>query len=386
MKKLLLLLFFAVSCSRVIVVENPLDMDRAAEMVACPAPAGNYRLVDAQGREVPYQITHDGQLVFQASVPALGKAEYRLERGTPAPVDTVAVGSMRPDRRDDIIWENDRSGWRMYGPGTHLALQKAFGYDVFTKSVPYPVMKDRFDKDHDPAAWEQMAAWREQGLDARADSLLNAISFHVDHGDGMDVYTVGASLGCGTAALLDTTGRLDFPWCWERYQILDNGPLRFRVKVVMDGGQETRIITSDAGSWFNTVELDYAALSSTYSVISSEAAGVVEKSIPIAAGIVLHDSHPDAYVSGPGYIGYADLGDPNPGANGEIYCGVVMPGAGEARVEQGHILLPSTWEPGFTYWFGSGWSKGGVPSLEAWNQLLEKEVMLREHPLKVSFK
>ena len=370
MKKLLLFLFFAVSCSRVIVVENPLDTDRAWEMVACPAPAGSYRLVDSKGQEVPYQITHDGQLVFQATVPALGKAAYRLVRGTPAPVDTVAVGSLRPDRLDDIIWENDRSGWRMYGPGTHAAGQKTFGYDVFTKSVPYPVMKARFDKDHNPAAWEQMAAWRAQGADARADSLLNAISFHVDHGDGMDVYTVGASLGCGTAALLDSAGRLVFPWCWEQYEILDNGPLRFRVKVVMDGGQETRIITCDAGSWFNTVELVYAC---------SEGA-------PLAAGIVLHDSNPDAYVSGPGYMGYADLGDPHPGANGEIYCGVVLPEAGEARVEQGHILLPSAWKPGFTYWFGSGWSKGGVPSLEAWNQLLEKEVMLREHPLKVSFK
>ena len=374
MKKLLLLLFFAVSCSRVIVVENPLDVDRSAEMVACPAPTGLYRLVDAQGQEVPYQITHDGQLIFQASVPALGKVEYRLLRGAPAPVDTVAVGSLRPDRLDDIIWENDRSGWRMYGPGTHEAGQKVFGYDVFTKSVPYPVMKDRFDKDHNPASWEQIAAWREQGLDARADSLLHAISFHVDHGDGMDVYTVGASLGCGTAALLDSTGRLDFPWCWERYTILDNGPLRFRVKVVMDGGQETRIITCDAGSWFNTVELDFIS----FSLFGQKA--------PIAAGIVLHDSRPDAYVSGPGYIGYADLGDPNPGTNGEIYCGVVLPGAGEARVEQGHILLPSTWEPGFTYWFGSSWSKGGIPSLSAWSELLEREVRLRENPLKISFR
>ena len=360
----------AASCSRTIVVSNPLDIDRSGEMVSVPAPKGDFRLVDAEGLELPYQITHDGMLVFQASVPALGKSAYKLVRGIPAPVDTVAVGSLRPDRLDDIIWENDRSGWRMYGPGTHAAGQKAFGYDVFTKSVPYPVMTSRFDTDHNPASWEQMAIWRSQGLNARADSLLNAISFHVDHGDGMDVYTVGASLGCGTAALLDTAGTLVFPWCWEKYEILDNGPLRFCVRVTMDGGAETRIITCDAGSWLNRVELGYTC----------------PEGSPLAAGIVIHDSNPEAYFSGSGYIGYADLGEPDPGANGQIFCGVVIPGAGEPRVEQGHILLPSAWTPGFTYWFGSAWSKGGVDSIQDWEAILQRERMCREFPLEVKRK
>ena len=370
MNRIVLLLFLAVSCSRVIIVENPLDVAREKEMVSVPVPRGQFRLLDAESAEIPYQITHDGKLIFQASVPASGKARYRLVRGIPAPVDTVATGSVRPDRLDDIIWENDRSGWRMYGPGTHAAGQQTYGYDVFTKSVPYPVMTRRFDLDHNPDSWKQRARWRKQGLDARADSLLHAISFHVDHGDGMDVYTVGASLGCGTAALLDSTGRLVFPWCWERYELLDNGPLRFCVRVTMDGGGETRVITCDAGSWLNQVELSFDCAEGT----------------PLAAGIVLHDSNPDGFVSGPGYIGYADLGEPDPGANGEIFCGAVIPGAGETRVEQGHILLLSAWTPGFTYWFGSAWSRGGIESLQEWEGVLQRERQFREFPLRIQIR
>ena len=365
MRKFVFLAMIAMSCSRVITVENSLDFDRM-ETVEAIAPTGEFILQDASGSEIPYQITYDGKLIFRADVPANGTARYMVVKGKPAPVDTIACGMLRPDRLDDIIWENDRSGWRMYGPGTHAAGAAAYGYDVFTKSVPFPVMKARFDTDHNPVYWEQMAAWRAQGLSDKADSLLNAISFHVDHGDGMDVYSVGASLGCGTAALLDSTGTIVFPWCWESYEILDNGPLRFTVRVTMDGGRETRVITCDAGSWLNKAVL-------SYSDILPEAA--------VAAGIVIHDSNPLAYISGPGYIGYADLGDPNPGANGEIYCGAVIPGASEVTVEQGHILLHSSYKPGFIYYFGSAWSKADVPSLQAWRTILEKEVRCCDNPL-----
>ena len=360
MKRLLtlLLLVAAVSCGRTLTVQNPLGIDRNGELVEVKAPTGGpFRLLGEDGSEVPYQLTHDGKLLFPASVPAWGTATYKMVKGKPAPVDTVACGSLRPDRLDDIIWENEHAGWRMYGPGTHAAGAAAYGYDVFTKSVPYPVMTRRFDVDHNPASWAQMDAWRAQGLHEKADSLLHAISFHVDHGDGMDVYSVGASLGCGTAALLDAEGKIVYPWCWERYEILDNGPLRFTVCVTMDGGAETRTITCDAGSWFNRVDLSFAGL----------------EEAPLAAGIVLHSSNPDAYLQGDGVIAYADLGDPNPGANGEIYCGVVAPSASHSGVEQGHLLLYDTYRPGYTYYFGSGWSKAGIGSLRKWCDVLERE-------------
>lgn len=61
-----------------------------------------------------------------------------------------------------------------------------------------------------------------------AAELQNAISYHIDHGYGMDCYAVGPTLGCGTAALMagDT---IIYPYCYRTQEILDNGPLRFTV-------------------------------------------------------------------------------------------------------------------------------------------------------------
>ena len=108
---------------------------------------------------------------------------------------------------DDFIWENDKAGYRTYGPAMQKQGERVFGYDVFTKSVERPVMKDRFDK-----------------------ALYGnpKISFHIDHGDGMDAYGVGPILGCGADALVLENG-LVYPWCWTDYEILESGPLRFKV-------------------------------------------------------------------------------------------------------------------------------------------------------------
>ena len=66
-----------------------------------------------------------------------------------------------------------------------------------------------------------------------ASELQRAISYHIDHGYGMDCYAVGPTLGCGTAALMqgDT---IIYPYCYRTQEILDNGPLRFTVKLEFD--------------------------------------------------------------------------------------------------------------------------------------------------------
>ncbi|MBR3074647.1 MAG: DUF4861 family protein [Bacteroidales bacterium] len=104
----------------------------------------------------------------------------------------VACGEIRADRLDDLIWENEYSGYRAFGPALQARGETAYGYDVFTKSVARPVMHERYEKALGP----------------------ERLSFHHDHGDGMDSYGVGPTPGCGTAALVDTAG-IVYPWCWE---------------------------------------------------------------------------------------------------------------------------------------------------------------------------
>ena len=56
--------------------------------------------------------------------------------------------------------------------------------------------------------------------------MSRAISYHIDHGNGMDCYAVGPTLGGGTAALMPDSA-IVYPYCYKDYEILDNGPLRF---------------------------------------------------------------------------------------------------------------------------------------------------------------
>ncbi|WP_370979340.1 DUF4861 family protein [Agaribacterium sp. ZY112] len=82
-----------------------------------------------------------------------------------------------PERSDDFAWENDLVAFRAYGPALRQGAENA-GTDCWLKRVNYPIINK----------WYQQAL--EQGL-----------SYHQDHGEGLDNYHVGASLGCGASAL-----------------------------------------------------------------------------------------------------------------------------------------------------------------------------------------
>ena len=225
---------------------------------------------------------------------------YTIQQGTPALVNAVVYGRYYPERLDDIAWENDRAAYRAYGPALQKSGEKAYGYDVFTKSVEDLVVEDRYAMELDSMAWVKIHALREEGKKAAADSLQRTISYHVDHGNGMDCYAVGPTLGGGTAALMPDSA-IVYPYCYKDYEILDNGPLRFTVKLVFNplvvkndsNVIETRIIQLDKGSQLNKTTVTYDYLT---------------QATPVAAGLVLHAANPKgyAYDASAGYISYAD--------------------------------------------------------------------------------
>lgn len=367
----ILLLLLAAGCSDIYKVElsDSSGSERNGEMAVIPlkdipdAAKKSFIVKNERGMEIPYQITHDSLLIFQANVPANGTASYKIEKGNPMLYDTLACGMYRPDREDDFIWENDKSGYRTYGPALQASGEKAFGYDVFTKSVTFPVMKARFDS----------------ALYAK-----NKLNFHLDHGNGMDSYGVGPTLGCGTTALVKG-GRLIYPWAWTSYEVLDNGPLRFCIRlkyspVEVSGKKvaESRTITLDAGSYLNKAVVSYDGLQDA------------DKDT-IAVGIVIHKENPEAYSSGENYMAYADLGDRNIGQNGEIYVGVVfcsspdsigfvpfenideILASANAGAPIGHIIGKAAYSKNtkYSYYFGSGWSKGGIRNFDEWRSYLQ---------------
>lgn len=267
-----------VSCSQkepvTVTITNPLSIDRNGEMVEISMAeiTGKLQLpdtaqvivLDENGLEVPYQITYDDMLIFPASVKGDASAVYTIAEGTPQPVDVVACGRQYPERLDDVAWENDRAAYRAYGPALQEKGERAFGYDIWTKSVSEPVVEDRYDGD-----------------------LNRGISYHVDHGNGMDCYAVGPTLGGGTAALFpDST--IVYPYCYKDCEILDNGPLRFTAKLVYNplvvkGDSsviETRIISLDKGSQLNKTVVSFDNL---------------QEITPVVTGIVLHKQNPMGY-------------------------------------------------------------------------------------------
>lgn len=300
------------------------------------------------GTSLTWQLTHQNTLLIK--VPENSEQIKRLIIGEgSATQHTTTCGAHYPERMDDIAWENNLVAFRAYGPALQRSGEKAFGYDVWTKSVSYPVVKERYNN-----------------------HLNKGISYHIDHGNGMDVYAVGPTLGAGTAALF-VDNQILFPYCWESYQILDNGPLRFSVQLTypkfeLDGQtiQEVRTITLDHGSYLNKTTIEYKGLN---------------KKVDIAAGIIVHRSNPDGFTidANKRYITVEDSTQSK--GNGAIYIGVTKNEPFEQSKfipiknggdNYGHVLLIDTIAPNekFEYFWGASWSKNGMTK-EAWEQYIQ---------------
>ena len=391
-----------------ITVSNPLTHARSGEMAEADLgtiraklgnPAGII-VTDADGREVPSQQTYDGKLIFQAAVGAKGKSVYYAKAGTPAQYEPRVYGRQFPERVDDIAWENDRVAFRCYGPALQRSGERAWGYDVWNKRTSRLVVEERYASELDKDMQTAVNKLRAIGQGDVADDVYNAVSYHVDHGTGMDCYKVGPTLGCGTNALL-SDGKINYPRCYKTYEILDRGPLRFTVRLVYGAetvnGQtvvETRIVSLDAGSHLNRATVSYDGLTAES---------------PMAVGIVIHNENPSAYVmqAQAGYMGYEDLGDPTQYKEkyrakqnqdfGKIYVGTVFPqavGQMKFQAEQGlpgatgHILATTQLKPKavYTYYFGSGWSRNpetNLQSLTDWEAYLSRFAQNAKAPLKV---
>lgn len=390
-----------------VTVANSTDLNRADEMVEVPMDDLSQRLqlpdtaevvvLDRNGQQVPSQVTSDGKLIFPATVGANDSVDYTIQAGTPMTVETSACGRQYPERVDDIAWENDKVAFRTYGPALQATGERAFGYDVWVKNVPEMVVEARYASELNPETMAKITELRKTDPKA-ADELYESVSYHVDHGNGLDCYKVGPTLGGGTAALLDHDAAIVYPYCYKDFEILDNGPLRFKVKLVynplvVNGDSdvvEMRILSLDKGSHLNKTVVSYQNLNNA---------------TPVVTGLVIHPENPEAYKAEAekGYIAYQDLTDNVNNNNGEIYVGAVFPALvkeakavlfseKESKDERGgatgHVLAVSDYNPDseYVYYWGSGWSKAGMDSMDKWTDYLNEYAQKVRHPLTVTLK
>lgn len=380
----------AASCTEAVtvVVENPTSQKRLPEMVELDFAtlASELALVEGEtlvlkinGKEQPYQITHDAKFIFLTELEAGAKAECVISKGKPSEFETIAYGNVHPERMEDMAWENDKVGFRAYGPALQALGEKGFGYDLFVKrGTKLPVLDKMYAMETDKEVWAKINELKKTDPEA-AEQMRLGITYHVDRGNGMDCYAVGPTLGAGVAALMGEEGIL-FPWCYEKYEILDNGPLRFQVRlqfkpVQIPGGEtvtEIRTITLDAGSHMNRTLVRYEGLEQQRSIVS---------------GIVMHGEN-NAYACEKNWIAFDD---PTTGSdNGRIFLGHCYTQEPERTgLEYGHVLGYGSIAPGesFEYYWGFAWDRAvenGITSFDIWKGYMKTFSEQLKNPLKIS--
>ncbi len=338
---------------------------------------------DGSGASLAYQVTNVapqakdpsgagiayGELIFQHDFAAGEKsATFTVERSeTVAPVfPTKAFARYVPERLDDFAWENDKIGHRTYGPA--LAAPDAekrgkevlvtSGLDVWCKRVSYPIVDRWYNKGHD--------------------------HYHKDEGEGMDMYQVGPSRGCGGTGVWDGKA-LHVGRNYQSWKILANGPIRSVFELTYDTWMANGTIVSEVKRFTVDAGHNLDQIESTFTV----AAGPKE----ILVGIGLNKTPADK-----GQEAQIAL-TPNPAdgsttqwivqkTNGALGTAVIVPAGfqGFAEDERNQLLLAKavSGQP-LRYFAGAGWSKAGeFTTQESWNAHVAAFAARLKSPLHVT--
>lgn len=335
-----------------ITINNPLSIDRH-ELVSIPyqrfADAFGvdslFRVLDADsGTEVAYQLETRGepmpqQILLYVAVPASGRIRLHVAAERPEEVKAKTYARYVPERYDDFAWENDVVAFRMYGKALEGRPDDAQGMDLWSKRTTGLVV----DK------------WYAHG------------DYHTDHGEGMDYYSVGQTLGAGDIApfVHDT---VVFSKHYREYAILDNGPLRTTFRLTYEpwlvDGKSVAVVkqfTLDAGSQLNRVEVIYAIEGNGRLPV---AIGIAKRQQP---GSLLQEQRK-------GLFGYWE---PEIGDYGITGVGVMLDGGGFSGFGELSNQYLAFAEAGdgapFTYFVGGAWNRAGThTTAESWFAYLEQ--------------
>lgn len=393
-----------------------------------PKKGEAYIVKNKRGQQIGSQITHDGFLLIDASVRPHGSATYYVSIGKPYQQKVWTTGALYKIRKDDIAWENDRCAYRVYGPSLQKTGERSFGTDIWVKNTPDTVVYERYVKDRNgnikgdkidakvrtllkqektlesqtkneknktkvaklEAQLKTIQAHR-KSLQTESNEVDILTSFHLDHGNGLDPYRVGATLGLGAPSLMVSKNQV-LPYCYKDYRILDNGPLRFTVELTynpstvgnMKNVVEHRIISLDKGSNFNKMTVWYDGLTTP---------------TDFATGFPIHEEDTESKTFAKDYVSYADPTDNIEVNNSQVFVGVLFPEGIDNTYYQlfdkkhdgaiGHALglkrgLKNQQQ--YSYYFGAAWSKYDVKSYAEWQIRIKDFLDAQKSPLRVEVK
>ncbi len=315
-----------------------------------------FRLINQEsGEEVAYQLETSGEdfpkyVLIEANVAADDELILTVKSGEPTKPATRTYARYIPERFDDFAWENDRVAFRMYGKALEGRADDADGVDIWVKRTNNLVI----------------------------DNWYKGEDYHKDHGEGLDYYSVGHTLGAGDVApyVNDT---LYMSKHYRTHDVLDNGPLRSTFRLGYEAwdvkGQPVSVsktISLDAGSLFNRVELLY------------EFSG--GDKLTIASGIARRGSDGDLKdETGDGMLTYWE---PPHGDDGTTGVAVLVEDRFDAfKKQEQQFLALFRVESGvpFVYYNGGAWDREGrIKNAEEWNNYVKQYRERVKSPLRIS--
>ena len=215
-------------------------------------------------------VDRDGkmdQLIFQPQLAPSSQKTFHLKEQPEKP-DAVEYCFSRivPTRIDDYTWENDKVAFRTYGPRAQALVEEgkeggiiSSGIDCWLKKVSYPVINK----------WYK--ASEEEG-----------ISYHEDHGEGLDNYHVGISRGAGGLAIKGADDQYFVSKNFTSHKTLATGPLRTLFQLDYADWQGPQGMIKEQ----KTISLDYGN-----NLMKIEVS--IQGTDHIAAGISLQENHGD---------------------------------------------------------------------------------------------
>lgn len=305
-------------------------------------------------KEIPFQMEYRGEsaiqnLLIQSDVAGNSSVKIYLEKGKPAQANPRTYCRYVPERKDDFAWENDKIAFRMYGKALEGTTENAYGIDVWVKRTDKLILNERYN---------------------RAD-------YHVDHGDGLDYYHVGLSLGAGNIAPY-ANDSICYSKNYKGWKVLDNGPLRSTFQLLFDewvvAGRTikmTKTVSLDAGSQLSRIEVDYSSNNGD--------------SLPVVTGIIKRkESGTILLDEKKGIIGYWE---PQHGKDGTTGIGIIsLSPVVKMQVSNEHLLAHSNVvkDVSFVYYTGASWDKAGlITNGHSWFNYLQIFQQQLEQPLQV---
>jgi hypothetical protein len=352
-------------------VSNPSRFARPSEMISLPwsdilkeRPAfelTNVVVIDRNtNATILAQTTVEG-LLFQSDFGADETRSFVIKHGSLEASNRESLVDGRfVEPRQDYAWENDRIAFRMYGPA--LASEVSNGIDVWTKRVRSLIVQKWYKGEEDTGKAK--------------------ISYHVDHGEGADFFSVGKTLGAGGSGVW-LNNRVHQPGVFSSQKTVANGPLRITCELtyntwLVEGKHltETKRISLDAGQNLNRIEVTFTS-------------SIPDDTILVACGLVKRDNTMLSRGDKNSWIGLWGRTNED-SANGSLGTGIVLLKSAFVGINEDkdqHLIVGRA-KAGktFTYYAGAGWTKSGdFASSDEWNTYLDSFAQKLQQPLRIKF-